>query len=156
MKNIVKLDAPNVKEREWLSQKLDNFNLYVTNLVPELAGSRIDANLLDQLWMAWKETEPEDNQATADFLQAFGVAFGQLLVEESGFEWAIITDPSGSDFVVRTAPGTANTRVAPIDFVLTHYENGEDEFVWQTQQEINKIVIKDNKSNGSNHTGYSN
>lgn len=155
MQKTEKFEALSSKEQEWLRQKLDRLNKYISDLVPEHSGSKVDAKILDQLWMAWKKSAPEDNEAAAGFLQAFGVGFGQLLVEEAGFEWAILTDVAGADFVVRALPYTANTRIVPIDFVLTRYENDENEFVAETQREIAKILAKAAEEwNTNGHQGW--
>lgn len=153
MSNAMKLEALQPREREWLRQKLDSVNTYISSLLPEFSGAKIDAGLLDRLWTAWMAAEPDDNETTANFLQAFGVAFGQLLVDEIGFEWAIFTDESGTGIAVHAPSATSNTCIVPIDFVLTQYENGENAFVAQTYQEIGRIVMDENKDNTSERYG---
>ena len=132
----------NPAEREWLDRRQSQLRAYVTSLLPGRSDYSIDADLLDALWVEWKKSAVADNEAIASFVQSFGVGFGQLLVDYSGFEWAILADEYGTDFAVRALPGTANTRVTPIDFVLKRYEDDIDEFVVHAIQEIEAIVAQ--------------
>ncbi len=132
----------NPAEIEWLDRRQSNLRAYVAALLPGRSHNSINAGLLDELWVAWKSSALGDNEAITSFVQSFGVGFGQLLVDNSGFEWAILADEYGTDFAVRALPGTANTRVAPIDFVLKRYDDGIDEFVVHAIQEIEAIVAK--------------
>ena len=100
----------------------------VAEYCPDLAGVPICDAALDRVWPLWlKAMQADPATANAD-VQAIGSAFGALLVDRLGFEWAIGTDPWGTDLAVVAMPGTADVAVFPLDFVAKRFESGEPSF----------------------------
>lgn len=124
---------------KWVQQQLDLLADYSSSLDLAVPG-RLDAESLDNLWVAWKSAGISDSKAVDSFLNSFGVGFGQILVDELGFEWVYLEDEYGNNIAVRALPGTANTRIAPLHFVLKRWHSNEDRFVVDALNQIDEIV----------------
>ena len=123
----------------WVQQQLGlltDYSLSLSVTVPK----GLSAESLDDIWVAWKSAGISDSKALDSFLNSFGVGFGQLLVNDLGFEWTYLEDEYGNDIAVRALPGTANTRIAPLHFVLKRWDSNEDRFVVDALSQIDEIV----------------
>ncbi|WP_144996206.1 DUF3806 domain-containing protein [Polystyrenella longa] len=60
------------------------------------------------------------------FINAFGIAFGQCLIEELGFDWVVASDEHGTEMAVHRKQNDAV--VFPLNLVAKRYVNGETEF----------------------------
>lgn len=141
MDDIGKFEPLGPGELAWLDRMRAQLLAYIEVLLPRNDGHAISADLLDDLWVAWRNTNVDDDEAALSFIHAFGTGFGDLLADGFEFEWAILTDEYGTDYAVRALPGTANTRVAPIDFVMKRFRNGENgKYVSHAIAEIVEIL----------------
>lgn len=139
MKDDAKFFPLSDELRVWVQQQLELLAKYFSSLnvpLPEL----MTAESLDDLWIAWKEAGISDTEAVDSFLNCFGIGFGQLLTDNLGFDWAYLEDEYGSDIAVRALPGTADTRIAPLHFVLKRWESSEDRYVAAAIAQINDFV----------------
>ncbi len=103
---------------------------------------------LDQLWVLWKKSEVNDSDSTDSFLNCFGIGFGTLLIKKLGFEWALLEDEYGKDLAVRALPGTADTRIVPLHFVLKRWESKENEFIEHSLKEIEGFLNEQAEEHG--------
>ncbi len=141
MENIGKFEPLGTNELAELDQKRAQLHAYVGVLLPNIEDHAIDADLLDDLWVSWRNSNVDDREAALSFVHAFGTGFGDILANQFEFEWAILTDKYGTDYAVRALPGTANTRVAPLDFVMKRFQNSEDgKFVSHAISEIGALL----------------
>jgi hypothetical protein len=85
--------------------------------------------MLDEAWVdlraRWESSAAGDQQIK-DAINQVGLAFGQLLVDRLGMEWAIATDAHGTDFAVR---GDSGWLVHPRDVVGKRYRTDESGFL---------------------------
>ena len=143
MEDTAEFDALTPAELAWLDRKRLDLQVYILDLLPGVSSTSPTAETLDQLWLAFRATKVADNEAATKFVQALGVGLGDVLVEGYDFDWTILTDEYGTDIAVRTLPGTANTRVAPVEFVRKRYEDQlESDFIVHAVQEISNFVDK--------------
>ena len=106
------------------------------------------AESLDDLWMAWKAAGVTDRDAVDSFLNSFGIGFGQLLTECLEFEWTYLEDEYGADIAVRAFTGTANTRIAPLHFVLKRWQTNEDRYIEHAIGEIDGMLAEHAEEHG--------
>jgi hypothetical protein len=93
------------------------------------ASSPLDAAILDRTFARWLATEESDSGRINVVLNAIGSAFGQLLVDESGFEWVIATDQYGTDLAVVALPGRGDVLVYPTNMVAKRWESKDTLFM---------------------------
>jgi len=139
MEDKAKLSPLNDELKNWVVEQLKLLFEYFESLIPP-HPNELTADSLDDLWIAWKNTNVADTKATDSFLNCFGVGFGHLLVNELGFEWTYLEDEYGSDIAVRALPGTADARIAPLHFVLKRWESNEGRYISEAIREIDKMV----------------
>jgi len=139
MKDTARFSPLGPELAAWVSSQKELLSKYFESLNIAIP-SRITAQSLDDLWVAWKESRVADATATDSFLNCFGVGFGQLLVDDLGFEWTYLEDEYGNDLAVRALPGIADTRVAPLHFVLKRWESGQERYVVDAISEIDAMV----------------
>jgi len=67
----------------------------------QMDSSHPDVTLLDQAFAGWLEDwlgRPESERADPNaFMDTFGIAFGQSLVEGLGLEWKVVIDSDGAE-----------------------------------------------------------
>jgi hypothetical protein len=86
-------------------------------------------------WRARPAGERDDPNV---FDNAFGLAFGQHLVDTLGLEWAIVTDEHGTEIAVHGQPG--DVLVFPPNLVAKRLERGEMHFFEPLSREIGAQV----------------
>ena len=95
-----KIEPPDDAEIEWV----------LTNVtaIREAAGGVAGPAKIDELYAGWFEEwagQPdEDREDPNPMINAFGLAFGQVLVDELGLEWAVVTDEHGTEIAVHGKP----------------------------------------------------
>ncbi|MEL7312393.1 MAG: DUF3806 domain-containing protein [Pseudomonadota bacterium] len=125
--------------QNWVQEQLQLLREYARQLEVSDTHSITD-EWLDELWLSWKQAAISDSKAVDSFLNAFGIGFGQVLVNSLGFDWTYLEDEYGADIAVRALPGSADTRIAPLHFVLKRWESNEGEYVKAAVEEIDQIV----------------
>lgn len=115
-------------ENAWLAGLHASATALVAEHCPDLAVSPVSDAALDRVWPLWLNAMETNPAAANAGVQALGSAFGALLVERLGFEWAIGTDPWGTDLAVVAMPGTADVAIFPLDFVAKRFESRETSF----------------------------
>ncbi len=146
MEDIGKFEPPSAAELAWLGEKRAHLSSYLEAVLSMPAVPKVSSDLLDELWVAWRAISTGDDEAVLNFVEVFGVGFGDLLVHELGFEWSILTDEYGTDLAVRALPGTGDIRVTPIDFVLKRYQDEQLEpYVAHAIVEIGQVLERQKK-----------
>jgi hypothetical protein len=128
--------ALSAAERAWIAQQLEHARLFVDAFSPNDADRPITLDALDRAFGAWLPQCGNDNDEVNGAINAVGIQFGQILVDQLGFEWCITTDDYGTDLAVRALPGTANFSIVPASFVAKRWERGETLFFTDSFQEI--------------------
>lgn len=139
MKDTAKFSPLNNELKEWIQKQLLLLDKYAESLDITFVNP-LSSELMDDLWIAWKKTNVTDSDATDSFLNCFGIGFGQILVNQLGFKWTHLEDEYGSDIAVRALPGTADTRVVPLNFVLKRWESDEGKYIKEAVAEIDEIL----------------
>ena len=86
---------------------------------------------LDEAYEAWfvdwtgRPVDDRDDPNTA--VNAFGLAFGQHLVDTQGFRWVVVTDQYGTEIAIHRQPG--DVLVFPPNLVAKRLERGETCFL---------------------------
>jgi hypothetical protein len=99
-----------------------------SRLASQPDGGALDASDLDLAWAAWRKSLPSDSDRIAQDLDAFGAAFGELLVHDLGFEWLHCTDDYGSGLAVVALRGSGDLTIFPSDFVAKRHDRAEGPF----------------------------
>jgi len=139
MKDNAKFSPLDAEMQNWIQQQLHLLGEYARHLDGSMLNL-MSGESLDELWLIWKKAATSDSEAVDSFLNAFGIGFGQLLVNKLGFEWVLLEDDYGTDIAVRALPGAANARICPLHFVLKRWESNEDIYVEAALTEINNLV----------------
>ena len=117
-----KIEAPTDTERDWVRANVE--------LARDLTGGELTPEALDAAYARWLEqwlTTPEDQRDDPNlYVNAFGLGFGQLLVDELGLEWAVVSDELGTEIAVHGQPG--DVLVFPPNLVGKRLESGETGF----------------------------
>jgi len=118
-----------VTEELWKETQLAAAREIVSQLCPSEAWSPIRLEALDRAWRVWITSKETDKQKIKDHINAFGVAFGELLVDSGVFAWVIVTDDYGTDLGVRALPNRGDASVVPADFVGKRWDRKETDFI---------------------------
>ena len=121
---IPKLSKPTNAELDWIAQ-----NLAVTReMISEFNGgvSEIQPSLLDSAFAAWLSQHDPDTEDPNPVINAFGIAFGQYLVEQLQLTWTVASDKHGTEMAVHGEPG--NILVYPLNLVAKRYTARETGF----------------------------
>jgi hypothetical protein len=106
----------------------------------------LESSDLDRAWAVWSASPPHDREQVRRNLEAFGIAFGELLVKKQGFEWLHCTDDFGSGLAVVALRGAGDATIFPSDFVAKRHERSEGPFfaeaVAQIQETVNATRVK--------------
>jgi len=119
-----KLSKPNNAERDWIV-----LNLAVTReLIADFNGgvSDIQPSLLDSTFASWLSLHEPDTEDPNPVINAFGIAFGQYLVEQLQLSWTVASDKHGTEMAVHGQPG--NILVYPLNLVAKRYTARETGF----------------------------
>ncbi len=121
---IPKLSNPNNAEREWIANNL----VATRELVAELAGGTrdLEPSTLDVAYAAWFAQHDAEAEDPNSMINAFGIAFGQLLVDQLQLKWVVASDEQGTEMAVHGQPG--DILVYPPNLVAKRYTTRETEF----------------------------
>ena len=147
MKDTAKFSPLNDELRNWVEGQLSLLTEYAETLDVSFEKP-LSSESMDNLWIAWKAAKVTDSEAVDSFLNCFGIGFGQILVDNLGFEWTYLEDEYGADIAVRALPGIADTRIAPLHFVLKRWESNEGRFITDSIVEIDGIVDEHAREHG--------
>jgi hypothetical protein len=84
-------------EIAWRNAQLESARKIVSQMSPADAWNPIRLEPLDRSWTLWMARDEKENQEINAHINAFGIAFGELLVESGVFDWIIVSDEYGTD-----------------------------------------------------------
>jgi hypothetical protein len=119
-----KILEPTAAEKEWLRQNLENIRNLLVQLDTDLA-SQNPLKALDVAFGSWMS----DRDKVVDpnsMINAFGIGFGQHLVDNLSLRWAVVSDAQGTEMAVHGQPG--DILIFPANFVAKRFTAGETTF----------------------------
>ena len=129
-----KIEYPNQAELGWIEDNLRKAR--------EFVGKEKDENIelkeLDDAFAKWLDTNDPENEDPNPFINVFGIAFGQYLVDQLGLKWMVVTDRDGTEMAVYGQPG--DILVFPTNFVAKRYVNKQKEFFSLFYPEMKKDI----------------
>ncbi len=134
---IPKLSKPNDAELEWIAN-----NLAATReMVAEFAGrvSNLEPAVLDVAYAAWFAQHAPKSEDPNPAINAFGIAFGQHLVDQLQLNWVVASDQHGTEMAVHGQPG--DILVYPPNLVGKRYSAHETDFFAPLFCKIRKQIV---------------
>jgi hypothetical protein len=135
---IPKLSKPNNAERAWIATNLAS----TRQLVAELSGaSDLEPSALDVAYATWFAQHDVESEDPNPIINAFGIAFGQYLVDQLQLKWVVASDEHGTEMAVHGQPG--DILVYPPNLVAKRYSARETDFFaplfCEMQQQIDAV-----------------
>jgi tetratricopeptide (TPR) repeat protein len=143
----------NDDEREWVKNNLVAINGIVRSLTGEKDIVSLTPVYLDEAYKAWVATHTRGVDDPNPIINAFGVGFGQYLVDHQSLEWKIVKDDIGTEIAVFGAPG--NILFFPPKLVAKRYEKEETNFFVPLYNAIIKQIGEIRKLHGVDCSKYS-
>jgi hypothetical protein len=140
MVSVPKFSPLTDAEQSWKAEHLHGARLFVSALSPDDADEPITPESLDRAWSAWLQETGKDVEEINSGVNAVGVQFGQLLVDQAGFQWTIASDAQGTELAVIALPGLHDVLVYPANFVAKRWETQERDFLAVSFQGIRRQV----------------
>ena len=83
----------NEAERTWITGNQQVVRSFAVDrgVLPDESGP-VDPPVLDAAWAAWLEMHVRGEEDPNSIINAFGIAFGQVLVDRLGLEWKVVRD----------------------------------------------------------------
>ncbi len=124
MNMIPKIARPNDAERQWIANNLDA----TRQMLREFSEGSDDIELtaLDSAFEAWLRQHDADSEDPNPVINAFGIAFGQYLVDHLQLKWVVASDEQGTELAVHGQPG--DILVFPPNLVAKRYAARETGF----------------------------
>jgi hypothetical protein len=118
-----KIDEIRLKDRAWIEQNASRgMEICESYGITQKEPSPAD---LDRVFKAWKEDQRSDKVNDTDIINGLGCLFGELMCDEFGLQWKIVTDDFGTALALRHLKSSWETY--PQDFVAKRVEAGNDE-----------------------------
>jgi len=137
------IEEPNDAEREWIAGTLLSAADIVRSYVDDDVGwAPSDLALLDSVFASWLEDwlqPPESERVDPNpFINAFGIALGQALVDGLGLEWKVVTDSDGTEMAVHG--DSYDFLVFPPNLVAKRFVAQETMFLEPIYDEIARML----------------
>ena len=125
------INVPTPAETEWVAAHLAVAQALAAAYTGNQDEPLPEPHLLDEIftaWLAeWQQQPPVERADPNVYINALGLAFGQALVDELGFEWAVVSDERGTEIAVHGEPG--DVLVFPPNLVAKRFETNETGFL---------------------------
>jgi Domain of unknown function (DUF3806) len=134
-------EEPNESELEWIGANVESATLTVRAAtgVETRSPSPEQLDLAFEAWLsAWLEQPESEREDPNPYINVFGIAFGQRLVDDLGFEWKVVTDSEGTEMAVVAQPG--EVLVFPPNLVAKRFVTRETGFMRPIYDEFATIV----------------
>jgi len=129
-----KIECPNAAEYEWIEDNLRK----ARQLLGKQAGQEIELEELDEAFARWLDRHDPKHEDPNPFINAFGIAFGQYLVDHCDLKWMVVMDDQGTEMAVHGEPG--DVLVFPPDFVAKRYVGRQKNFFSLFYPEMKKDI----------------
>jgi hypothetical protein len=131
----------NANEQHWIAGNLKAAENLVAMFSPMDAGKPISPAALDTLYGKLLDAGKTDPEEVNSIINMIGVAFGDCIIRESNFEWAVVTDEQGSELAIVADPQGIKTMVFPANFIAKRWERKETNFI---EESFHKILSQAN------------
>jgi hypothetical protein len=129
-----KVEEPNQAELDWINENLIK--------IREVLGISSDQNIelkdLDDTFGKWIDNHNPEDEEPNPIINAFGIAYGQYLIDHIGLKWAVVTDEHGTEIAVHGQPNDA--LVFPPNFVAKRYFGKQKNFFSLIYPEMKKDI----------------
>lgn len=128
------------EERAWVARMVDAATTIAGayHLAP-LPGEPMEPARLDTLWRSWLPDPGFAGQDPMLFLNPFGLALGQWLVERTGLEWRMATDERGTGVAI-WGGAAGEVLVLPVDVVRKGFESRRAAFFVDVAADVEEQV----------------
>ncbi len=120
-------------EWQWIQSSVEGAKLLVSQYSPNDGGQPITAAVLYRTWAAWLATlgpsGTNDGNQINTVINTIGLTFGQLIVDNHGFQWAVSPGENGYDMAVLALPGRGDVVSYPLHVVAGRWPNRETFFL---------------------------
>ena len=99
------ITKPNAAELDWIAQNLASARELAKEFGTQGENENLAPNILDEAFVGWLEQWDSTKEDPNPAINAFGIAFGQSLVDTLGLHWAVVTDSQGTEIAVHGSPG---------------------------------------------------
>jgi hypothetical protein len=99
------ITKPNSAELNWIAQNLASARKLSEEYGSHHENEALTPETLDEAFSGWLEEWSSTNEDPNSSINAFGIAFGQYLVDTLGLQWAVVTDSHGTEIAVHGYPG---------------------------------------------------
>jgi len=93
---------------------------------------------LDEAFARWLDMHDPTHEDPNPYINAFGIAFGQYLVDHCGLKWMVVIDDQGTEMAVRGQPG--DVLIFPSNFVAKRYVSRQKNFFSLFYAEMKKDI----------------
>ena len=133
------IQEPNPAEQEWIDDNLRMAHGLVAHYLRVEVKPPADPESLDLAFRAWLSLwrEGEDPNPV---INAFGVAFGQYVVENLDLQWAVVSDEHGTEIAVHGQPG--DILMYPPNLVAKRFEKKETDFFEPIYHDLEKRLAR--------------
>jgi hypothetical protein len=128
----------NEAERTWIAGNQQVVRSFAADL-GIIAGESmpLDLAILDAVWAAWLEMHVRGQEDPNSIINAFGISFGQLMVDRLGFEWKIVND-AVTEIALCGQPG--DIVIYPQNLVARRYMAGTARFFEELAVELGRSI----------------
>jgi hypothetical protein len=128
----------NDAERTWIAGNLQVVRSFAMDLgIVSDETTPLDTQVLDAVWAAWLEMHVRGQEDPNSIINAFGVSFGQLLVQSLGLEWKIVHD-AVTEIALCGQPG--DIVIYPQNLVARRYMAGTTRFFEELAAEMAQTI----------------
>jgi len=129
----------NESERKWLRGNFELAGAIAQAYgLPVEPGDRLDPKTLDVAWTAWLGSHNHGVDDPNPYINAFGIALGQHLVDHLGLEWKVVQDEGGTEMAVWGKVG--DVLVFPANLVGKRYVARTTDFFAAIASQIEERV----------------
>lgn len=138
----MQIEELNASERDWLQAHLQLAQTLVETFAAPLARNALSPEGVDAAWNAWIASPDADPELANSIVIAVGAAFGQFLVDRTGFRWVVASDPQGSEMALVADEGGADAVVYPLNLVAKRYETKQRDFLLPLLEGIEREISR--------------
>jgi Domain of unknown function (DUF3806) len=134
-----RMSDPSESERAWIAANIElAAEIAKATGLPVDPGDHLAPSTLDAAWAAWLAGHDRATEDPNPYINAFGLAFGQHLVDDLGLAWKVVEDRDGTEMAVWGEVG--DVLVFPPNLVGKRYVEGATGFFVPTADQIARRV----------------